>query len=204
MPCLIIFLRNKQGFVRRSKTLTTSTRQCFPNTYPCILGRILCPEERWKLQRLVKVVEYFAASLDYFRLSHWFWRHSSRILCTFISEGRMFPKLKRLDPTAYKGEDHMITGDSFILPICNGSEDALNLLATRSITRPVFLDLGGHQELFLEVEIQSSRHETRISSTRVLYPLDHTLSTHPESQGGVSGHIRQRGKVWWHSRWEQG
>ena len=50
--------------------------------------------------------------------------------------------LERLDPTAYKGEDHMITGDSFIFPIRNGSEDALNLLATRSITRPVFLDLG--------------------------------------------------------------
>ena len=56
--------------------------------------------------------------------------------------------LERLDPTAYKGEDHMITGDSFILPICNGSEDALNLLATRSITRPVFLNLGGTRNSF--------------------------------------------------------
>ena len=36
----------------------------------------------------------------------------------------------------------------------------------------------------MEVEIQSSRHETRISSTRVLYPLDHTISTRPEFQGG--------------------
>ena len=112
--------------------------------------------------------------------------------------------LERLDPTAYKEEDHMIIGDSFILPIRNGSEDALNLLATRSITRPVFLDLGGHQELFLEVEIQSSRHETRISSTRVLYPLDHTLSTHPEFQGGVLVHIRRRRQVWWHLGREQG
>ena len=60
----------------------------------------------------------------------------------------MFPKLERLDPTAYKGEDHMITGDSFIFPIRNGSEDALNLLATRSITRPVFLDLGGTRNSF--------------------------------------------------------
>ena len=60
----------------------------------------------------------------------------------------MFPKLKRLDPTAYKGEDHMITGDSFILPFCNGFEDALNLLATRSITRPIFLDLGGTRNSF--------------------------------------------------------
>ena len=56
--------------------------------------------------------------------------------------------LERLDPTAYKGEDHMLTGDSFILPIRNGSEDALNLIATRSITRPVFLDLGGTRDSF--------------------------------------------------------
>ena len=52
--------------------LTASTRHGFQNTYPCILGRILCLEEHWKLQRLVEVVEYFAAPLDYFRLSHWF------------------------------------------------------------------------------------------------------------------------------------
>ena len=50
--------------------------------------------------------------------------------------------LERLDPMAYKGEDHMITGDSFIFPFGNSFEDALNLLATRSITRPGFLDLG--------------------------------------------------------------
>ena len=60
----------------------------------------------------------------------------------------MFPKLKRLDPTAYKGENHMITGDSFIFPFCNGFEDTLNLYATRSITRPVFLDLGGTRNSF--------------------------------------------------------
>ena len=43
----------------------------------------------------------------------------------------MFSKLERLDPTAYKGEDHMITGNSFVFSICNGSKDALDLLATR-------------------------------------------------------------------------
>ena len=122
--------------------LTTSTRHGFQTTYPCILGRIVCPEERWKLQRLVEVVENFAALLDYFRLGHWFWWHSGRILCAFISEGRMFPMLERLDPTAYKGEDPVITGNSFVFPICNGSKDALDLLATRPGTRPVLLDLG--------------------------------------------------------------
>ena len=84
------------------KMLTKSTRQCFPNTYPCILGRVFRPEECWKFQRLVKIVEYFAASPDYFRLSHWFGRHSDGILCAFISEGRILSKLERLDLTAYK------------------------------------------------------------------------------------------------------
>ena len=60
----------------------------------------------------------------------------------------MFPKLERLDPTAYKGEDHMITRESFIFPFRNGFEDALNLLTTGFITRPVFLDLGGTRKSF--------------------------------------------------------
>ena len=94
--------KEAKKFFRRSKMLTTSTRHDFQTTYPCILGRIVCPEERWKLQRLVKVVEYLAAPLDYLRLSHWSWRHSGRVLCAFISESRMLPMLERLDPTAYK------------------------------------------------------------------------------------------------------
>ena len=72
-------------------------------------------------------------------MSHCFWRESGGICCTFISEGRMFPML---DPTAYKGEDHMITGNSFVFSIYNGSKDALDLLATRPGTRPVLLDMG--------------------------------------------------------------
>ena len=98
--------------------------------------------------------------------------------------------LKRLDPTAHKGEYHVISDNSLVFHLCNDSKEALDLLATRSYTCQVFMDLGGHQELFLEVEIQSPRHETRISSTGVLYPLDHTLSTRPEFQGGVLVHIR--------------
>ena len=50
--------------------------------------------------------------------------------------------LERLDPTAHKGEDHMITGDSFVFPTCNSSKDALDLLATRPCTRPILLDMG--------------------------------------------------------------
>ena len=103
--------------------------------------------------------------------------------------------LKRLDPTAHKGENHVISGNSLVFHLCNDSKEALDLLATRSYTCPVFLDLGGHQELFLEEEIQSSQHETRISSTRVLYPLDHMLSTRTEFHGGVLVHIRQQRQV---------
>ena len=78
----------KEARIRQKiKNFNSKYSAVFPNTYPCIFGRILCPEECWKLQRLVEVIEYFAASLDYFRLSHWFWRHSGGILCTFVSEG---------------------------------------------------------------------------------------------------------------------
>ena len=114
----------------------------FLNTYPGLFGRIDCREECWQYQRLVKIIEYFTTSSDCLGVSHCFWRQSGGILCTFISEGMMFTMLERLDPTAYKGEDQMITGNSFVFPIRNGSEDALDLLATRSYNRPVFLDLG--------------------------------------------------------------
>ena len=122
--------------------LTISTRHGFQNTYPCILGRILCPEEHWKLQRLVEVVEYFAAPFDYFRLSHWFWRHPSGVLRAFISKCRMLSELERLDSTTNKGVDHMISSDSFALDSGNNTQNDFNLPATRSFTRPAFLFLG--------------------------------------------------------------
>src|SRR6185312_12622320 len=113
------------------------------NTYPYILERILCPEERWKCQRLVEVVEYFAASLDYFRLSHWFWRHHSGVLCAFISKCRMLSKPERLDSMTNKRVDHMISSDSFALDSGNNTQNDFNLPATNSFTRLAFLDLGG-------------------------------------------------------------
>ena len=96
--------------------------------------RIGCREECWQFQRLVEVIEYLTTSLDYFKMSHCFWRKSGRILCTFISEGRVFSVLERLDPTTHKGEDHMITSDPFVLEIANGTKDALDLFATSSCT----------------------------------------------------------------------
>ena len=114
----------------------------FLNTYPGLFRRIDCTEEWRQYQRLVEIIEYFTTSPDYFRMSHCFWRESSGIFCTFISEGRMLPTLKRLNQTANKGKYHMVTSDSFVFKICNGSKDTFDLLATRPYTRPVCLDLG--------------------------------------------------------------
>ena len=48
--------RNKKKYAWKS------TRVWWLSTYPEILGRVACLEQSWKNQRLVKVVEYFAAS----------------------------------------------------------------------------------------------------------------------------------------------
>ena len=112
-------------------------------TYPGILGRIACPEERWKSQRLVKVVEYFAASFYHFKTSHWLRRESGWIFCAFISEGGMFPMLQGLYSTTHKREYYVISSNSFHLQLCKSIEEACYLTATRVSTRPTCLDLGG-------------------------------------------------------------
>ena len=56
--------------------------------------------------------------------------------------------LKRLDPMAHKGKDHVISGNSLVFHLCNDSKEALDLLATRSHTHLVFLDLGGVRNSF--------------------------------------------------------
>ena len=171
----------------------------FHNTYPGFFGRIGCLEECWQFQRLVKVIEYFTTSSDCFRVSHCIWRQSGGILRTFISEDRMLPMLERLDPTAHKGEYHVISSNSFAFQLCNDS--------TCWPPGPIldqFSWTWGCQELFLEVEIQSSRRETRISSIQFHYPLDHKLSTRPESQDKILVHIRQQHEDQWHLEWAQG
>ena len=50
--------------------------------------------------------------------------------------------LERLQPSTNKEEDHMISSDSFVFDSGNNSKNDFNLLATRSFTRPAFLDLG--------------------------------------------------------------
>ena len=42
--------------------------------------------------------------------------------------------LERLDPTSHKGEEHMITNDSFVFKVGNSAKDALDLFATGSCT----------------------------------------------------------------------
>jgi len=63
-------------------------------------------------------------------------------LVPFISEGKMLPMLKRLNPTTHKGKDYMIASNSFVLEFCNGVKNTFNLFATKSCTRPACLDLG--------------------------------------------------------------
>ena len=166
----------------------------FFNTYPGLFRRIDCRKEWWQFQILIEIIKYFTTYFDYLRMSHCFWRESGRIFCTFISEGRMFPMLKRLDPTTHKGEDHMISSNSFVFEIGNGAKNALDLFATGSCTWPVCLDLGALVTLSGSGD-SSSRHETRNFSTRFLYPLDHKLSTRPGFRDEALVHIRQRRRV---------
>ena len=167
--------------------------------YPGILGRILCPEENWKCQRLVEVVEYFAAPLDYFRLRHWLWRHPGGILFTFISKGRMLSQLERLRPAIDKWEDHMISSDSIFLNNGNRTKNGFNLLATRSSTRPVLLDLGGTNSPFWKWGFKVPNMEPELlpfgSFTMGVF---HKPSTHLGSQGGVPIHIPRQRRDWWH------
>ena len=78
----------------------------------------------------------------------------------------MLPMLQRLDPTAYKRKDYMITSDSFIFQMSNGFQDAINLLATRSFTRLALLDLGGTRNSFWEVRFKVSNMKPEF------FPLD--------------------------------
>ena len=50
------------------------------------------------------------------------------------------------------------------------------------------LGLGGRQEFSQEVEIQSSRHETRNFSTQLLYQMVDRIGTHLDFQDGVLTH----------------
>ena len=54
----------------------------------------------------------------------------------------MLSMLERLQPSTNKEEDHMISSDSFVFDSGNNTKNDFNLLATRSFTRPAFLDLG--------------------------------------------------------------
>ena len=76
------------------------------DTYPRILRRIACPEERRKSQGLVKVVEYLAAPSYYLRMIHRFRGKSGWIFYTFISEGGILSILQGLYSMTHKREYH--------------------------------------------------------------------------------------------------
>ena len=60
----------------------------------------------------------------------------------------MLSDMERLDSTTNKRVDHMISSDSFALDSGNNTQNDFNLPATRSFTRPAFLDLGGASNPF--------------------------------------------------------
>ena len=74
--------------------------------------------------------------------------------------------LERLDSTADKRKDYMITSDSFIFQMSNGFQDAVHLLATRSFTRPALSDLGGPRNSFWEGRFEVSNMKPEF------FPLD--------------------------------
>ena len=57
------------------------------------------------------------------------------------------------------------------------------------------LGLGGRQEFSQEVEIQSSRHETRNFSTQLLYQMVDRIGTRLDFQDGVLTHTLRRWQV---------
>jgi len=98
----------------------------------------------------------------------------------------------------------MISSDSFVFNSGNNTKNGFNFLATRSLTRPTFLDLGCASKSFLEAGIQSSQHGTITFSIQLLYPLDHKPSTRLGFQAGVPIHIPRQRQDWWCSGQEQG
>ena len=134
----------KEWFHQKSKgNYSYKYSKMLTNTYPRILERITCPEEHWKSQGLVKIVEYFAASFYYFRASHWLRSESSWILCAFISEGGMFLMLQGLYSTTHKRKYYMVSSNSFLLQRGKSIKEACYLTTTRPRTCPISLDHGG-------------------------------------------------------------
>ena len=110
-------------------------------------------------------------------MSHCFWRESGGIFCTFISEGRMLPTLKRLIPTTHKGKDYMIASNSFVFEFCNSAKNTFDLLATRSCTRSACLDLGGASNPFWKwrFEVPDMKPETaHVGPWHTQQPRSHT------------------------------
>ena len=88
---------------------------------------------------------------------------------------------------------------SQVIPLFFKWAMAFRMQSTCSPPGPLLDQLSwtwGPQELFLGGEIQSFQHETRIFSTRLLYPMDHKPSTRLGSQDGVLIHNPRQRRVW--------
>ena len=138
------------------------------NTYLEIFGRVACPEQNWKSQRLVKIVEYFAASFHQVRLKNLIRRESRWISRAFISECRMLSPLQGLYSMAQKGIYYMVSSDPIFLQSCKSAKQSRHLTPTRPGTHPICLGLGG---------ARSSRHKTKNFSTRLPYQMAGKIST---------------------------
>ena len=112
--------------------MSTSTRQRDSKLTQVFSGGLTAEKSVGSFRDLSKL----SSNLQHLLMAsgHCFWREPGGILCTFISEGRMFSMLERLDPMSHKGEDRMITSDSFVLEIGNNMKNVLDLFATRSLT----------------------------------------------------------------------
>ena len=124
----------KKTIHHNSKRLTYKYSKMLIDTYPGILGWIDYREECWKHQRVVELVEYYAAPFDYLRTRYCFWSKPGGIFYALISEGRMLPTPQGLNPMTHKGKRYMVANNSFFLQCCNSVKEACYLATTRSST----------------------------------------------------------------------
>ena len=191
IPCLIIFLWNKEAFVRRSNFLTTSTRQCFPTLTHAFSGGFFALKSVGSFKDLSKLSS---------TLQHLLTASDWAIGSGDIVAGSCVPSYRKAGCCrCWWGWTRRLTKEnttwSPVTPLLFNFAMTLRMHSTCWPPGPIldqFSWTWGRQELFLEVEIQSSRRETRISSIQFLYPLDHKLSTRPESQDEILVHIRQQ------------
>ena len=140
----------KEAKVREKiKTLITSTRRCFSTLTHAFSGGFLAQKSIGSFKDLSKL----SSTLQHLLITSECAIGSGDILVassipSYLKDGCC--RRCRGWIRAHKGEIHVISGNSLDFHLCNDSKEALDLLATRSYTCPVFLDLGGTRNSFRE------------------------------------------------------